>query len=495
MLIQNNQKDLLKGAAANLLGFVIRLGARLPFLFVVALLYEKEIFGQYLFAVTSVETLTTIILFGLRRTLFHFLHDDLARGDRTGVYNSILTAIMICAGIGAMIIIPIYLWKDVLFQFLPHDMARGVFIILPAALLYAFTEIFLTATRAARKMRYEVTAKSIVEPYVLLIFSAGLYFLGHVALGLYIAYWGMIISIFIYALYAFGKVYEKDIRVWRGFSLARMKEMITFSTPTAAYDFIGYLTLHIDIYFLAVIVSPRALGIYGIALQIVTIIKKIRQSFDPILEPVISQVVKQSSMQNVSDELSRVSYWIFSLQSLIFTLLIFYGNSLLGLFDATGDKAGLTLLFLIGAVIFQGSLGINELIFLYKKPSINPILSFGTLLFHGVFCYFMSLKFGILGAAISLLVSFSVTEAIRLVLVKYFFNIFPLKVTILKPLVMSGILFGYLFLLSSLIELQSALGLFFGIIGGLVVYFFAFIMIAQKEEKYTLMKKLMLKKS
>ncbi|NOZ41654.1 MAG: hypothetical protein GXP02_00570, partial [Alphaproteobacteria bacterium] len=215
---QNNQRDLLKGATANLFGFIIRLGARLPFLFVVALLYGKEIFGQYLFAVTIVETLTVVILFGFRRSLFHFLNDDLHRGDKTGIYNSVVTAMIACFTIGTALIIPIYIWKDVLFSFFPGDMARGVFFLLPTALVYALTEMLLTATRVARNMRYEVTAKSIVEPYVLLVAAVIFFYFYHQEIGLLIAYWIMNISIFIYALYAFGRVYNKDIRVWRGFS-------------------------------------------------------------------------------------------------------------------------------------------------------------------------------------------------------------------------------------------------------------------------------------
>ena len=492
---QNNRQDLLKGAAANLFGFVIRLGARLPFLFVVALLYGKEIFGQYLFAVTLVETLTAIILFGFKRSLFHFIHDDLHNNDRTGVYNTIIAALVICSVIGGAIIIPVYMMEDFLYRLFPGDMARGIFFLLPAALLYAYAEIFLTATRAARKMRYEVTAKSLVEPYVLLLFSAGLFFLGQVGTGLFIAYWVMNISVLLYALYGFGRIYEKDIRHFRGLTGQRIKEMVTFSAPTAAYDLIGVLILRIDIYLLAAIVTPGALGIYGIALQIMTIVKKVRQSFDPILEPVISHTVKQAPLKNVAKELARVSYWIFSIQALIITLLFFYGGALLSLFKVGGDEAHLTLLLLTSAIMIQGSFGLSELIFLYKKPGVNPVLSVAILILHGSLCYVLSVTYGIVGAAASLLVSYSIMEIIRLMLARYFFTIFPFDRTIFKPVIMSGALYAFLSLLSTVINLQGVLGVFLGLTGGILVYFLAFLIIAQKEERFILLQKLRLKKS
>ncbi|MCF8474355.1 MAG: polysaccharide biosynthesis C-terminal domain-containing protein [Emcibacter sp.] len=492
--LHHNQRDLLKGAAANLFGFIARLGARLPFLFVVALLYGKIIFGQYLFAVTIVETLTAIILFGFKRSLFHFLNDDLMQNNLAGVYNTVFTTMIFCLCFGSILIIPLYIGQDFFFHFFPKEMAKGVFIILPTALLYALTEILLTATRAARKMRYEVTAKSIVEPYVLLGGAAGLFVINKVELGLFYAYWLMNISIFIYALHSFSRVYKKNIRNSHWISLTKIKSMTLFSAPTAVYDLIGVLILRIDIYFLAALVSPSALGVYGIALQIVTIVKKIRQSFDPILEPVISQTMKQSSLGHVSKELSQVSYWIFSIQAMIFTLLIFYAGPLLGLFKASAGEAPLTLLILIAAVIIQGSFGLGELIFLYKKPSVNPMLSLVILFLHASLCYFMSLKFGIVGAAASLFISYGVTELLRLMLIKYFFDVIPFDLRIVKPIFISSLLFGYLKLIDTTLELQSLLGLVFGIAGGIIVYFICFFLIAQKEEKFILLRKLNIKK-
>jgi len=484
----DNQKDLLKGAAANLFGFIIRLGARLPFLLVVALLYGMETFGQYLLAVTIAETLTAIILFGFKRSIFHFLYQDIHHDDMNGMFNTIKTAMILCLFLASIILIPVYIWQDLLFPFFPAGMAKGVLILLPAAILYALAEILLTATRAARKMRYEVTAKSIIEPYVLLGFSAGLYFLHYVQLGLFIAYWMMNISIFIYAIYAFHKTYNMARHDWGRISGDKVKSMIAFSAPTAAYDLISVIILRLDIYILAAIVSPGALGVYGIALQIMTVAKKIRQSFDPILEPVISQTLKYANLGNVNKELARVSYWILSIQALIFTLLIFYSTGLLALFNITSDTAGLTLLALIGAVMIQGSFGLSELIFIYKKPGVNLCLSLVVLLLHAGFCYFLSLKFGILGAAISLIVSYSITEAMRLLLTKYFFGRIPLNKNILKPLLMASVLYGYLFLLSSFLELYSATGLVLGIIGGVFIYFLTFLIIAQKEERVNLIK-------
>jgi O-antigen/teichoic acid export membrane protein/phosphatidylglycerophosphate synthase len=491
----DTKRDLLLGASANLFGFIVRLGARLPFLLVVAILYGKELYGQYLFAVTVVETLTVIIVFGFRRTLFQFLNDDFHNNNAGGVYNTVLTALVICVGVGVSIIIPAYFVKDIFFGAFSNEMIEGVFLILPASIIYALAELLLTATRVTRKMRYEVTAKSIVEPYVLVAASVGLFYMNAVEYGLFIAYWIMNAAIFIYAIFAFRKTFGKQHRQGASISLDKIKSMISFSSPTVAYDLLGTVILRIDIYFLAAMVSPALLGIYGIALQITTITKKIRQSFDPVLEPIISRTIKRSSLKNVSDELSRVSYWIFSIQGLTFTLLLFYGAPLLGLFGASGSEITITLLILVGAVVVNGSFGLGELIFLYSKPAVNPALSLGILFLHASLSYFLIARYGIIGAASSLLIVYIVAESVRFMLVKHFFDVFPLSKEIFKVLIASSILLGYLLLVSYFVELYSVEGAVIGIIGGIAVYTFSLFAISDGDGRIVILKVLGLDKA
>jgi len=59
---------------------------------------------------------------------------------------------------------------------------------------------------------------------------------------------------------------------------------------------------------------------------------------------------------------------------------------------------------------------------------------------------------------------------------------------------MAAVLYAYLFSLSSFLELYSAAGLILGIIGGVFVYFLTFLIIAQKEERFILIKKIRFKR-
>ena len=132
--------------------------------------------------------------------------------------------------------------------------------------------------------------------------------------------------------------------------------------------------------------------------------------------------MKHVDMQQASRELAQVSSWVFTIQTLIFTLLIFYSNEMMGLFDASGQEAAFTLLFLCAATVIHSSFGLSELIFLYRKPIINPLISLGILLLHTCLCLYLIPIYGIIGAAASLALSYTVNVTAQLITVKKIFG-------------------------------------------------------------------------
>ncbi len=67
-----NEEDiaaLAKGGRTNILGFVLRLAARIPFLFVAGRLYGPEALGRFAYAILVVEFIAQLATLGLRRGL------------------------------------------------------------------------------------------------------------------------------------------------------------------------------------------------------------------------------------------------------------------------------------------------------------------------------------------------------------------------------------------------------------------------------------------
>jgi len=486
----SNKKDILKGAGANLSGFIIRLGARLPFLFVVGHWFGADAFGQYVFAVTFVETLSAIAIFGFKRSLFHFFSPHIKPNDTGQIAQIVFHAAIVSIAIALALVGVSWLLHDIMAQIFSPAMAKAALILSPAIFLFTFTEILLSATRAFRFMRYEVFTKSIVEPYCLLTLACLLYFLGFSAEGLLWSYLMMMILSLGSAIYAFFKVIAfQDLKTIR-FDFSLMKEIIRFSAPTGLYDLLNLVLLRIDVYILSALTSESTVGIYGMALQIATTVKKIRQSFDPILAPVVSQSLNENNIQTVGHEMAQVSYWILSIQALIVSILFFYGEGLMGLFGAEFVVGGLILSIIVLGDSVNGTFGVSELLLIYKKPVVAPMISAVMLIVHSIMCYVMIDQYGAMGAAISILVTYCVMNILRLLSVRSLFGVMPLDFRILRPLFAAAAMILTMFAANTIYPLISLGGLISLIFVLIPLYMWILYMQFSKDEKARLRKML-----
>ena len=64
---------LARGGRLNAFGFILRLAARLPFLFIAGRVYGAEALGRFAYAVLTVEFASQLATFGLRRGLAQLL--------------------------------------------------------------------------------------------------------------------------------------------------------------------------------------------------------------------------------------------------------------------------------------------------------------------------------------------------------------------------------------------------------------------------------------
>ena len=480
---QDNKKDIAKGAGANFGGFLIRLGARVPFLLLAGHLYGAGVFGQFVFAVTYVETLSVLAVFGFKRSIFKFLNGHIRDRNMSGAAKTVVNCLMIVLCFAALIVLATYIGSPLLQWLFREEMAQAALMLAPAILVYSLTEILLASTRAFRLMRYEIFTKSIMEPYSLLGFGALLYFLGVKEQGLLMAYLFMISLSFCSALYGFSRLFS--LQHFRGFSpdIPLIRSMMSFSGPTAAYDLGNFFLQRVDVLMLSSLTSSTTVGIYGMALNVATTVKKIRQSFDPILEPVLSQSAETDDLSKTVSEMAQVSYWMASIQVIIVILLFYFGSALMSLFGSEFAVAGIMLSLIILGDAVNGSLGISELLLLYKKPAANPLIIFIILPLHLLLCYLLTSRYGGEGAALSIFITYVAMNIVRLAVVRRLFAIFPLDARLLRPLCAGGVAILILSLGEKVIELNSLPGVLGGLLIVLPCYFASIYLLSSSNER------------
>ncbi len=90
---RNDLAALARGGRINFLGFLLRLAARLPFLFIAGRMYGAEALGRFAYAVLVVEFVAQLSTLGLKRGLA----EQLSKTDKPHVcvtWDALLLAFM-----------------------------------------------------------------------------------------------------------------------------------------------------------------------------------------------------------------------------------------------------------------------------------------------------------------------------------------------------------------------------------------------------------------
>jgi O-antigen/teichoic acid export membrane protein len=158
---------LAKGGRTNVFGFLLRLAARIPFLFIAGRLYGPEALGRFAYAILIIEFVAQLASLGLRRGLAELL----AKGDRPHAHMiaDAFFAAMAASALGAAFLIML---PELMF---PNSGINGLDRFLPLAIFaIVATDIALSALAYKFDIASTVRARAIVEPWTISIAAGAL---------------------------------------------------------------------------------------------------------------------------------------------------------------------------------------------------------------------------------------------------------------------------------------------------------------------------------
>jgi O-antigen/teichoic acid export membrane protein len=461
--------DIARGALALLAGFAGRSVARILFLFFAGNFYGAARLGEMASVIAVVEILIMVGIFGFRRSLMEILES--AKDDAGRLYALILSALTVTAAIGTVLAAALALVWD----YIGLNMKTAHYPLLAFIIPFiGLMEIFLTATRFKRRMRYEVLARSVVEPWTLALLTLAFYFAGNTAFGLLGSYAGSLMAAFAFSLYAFGREYEWRALFAAPFNMAFIRRVGFFSGPTAVVDAIGIAFRRADIIFLSLFTPDATVGIYYGVQNLATIVQKTRHMFDPMLSPVVSQTLSRRGSEGASEQLAQVCRWIFTLLCLQLALLAFYGKPLLTLIGPGFEAGARALVIVLGAEALEGTLASAELPFVFRRPWLNLGMTASGFTAHLIGLSLLVPRFGMAGAATSFLIAITLLNGARLVAVWRVFQIKLLGLAYFKPILAGAGAFLALLYTGQVLELTRpwlvplGLALGIGVFAGLV---------------------------
>ncbi|MBH9536424.1 oligosaccharide flippase family protein [Novosphingopyxis sp. YJ-S2-01] len=363
---------LAKGGRTNITGFVLRLAARLPFLFIAGRMYGPELLGRFAYAILIVEFAAQLATMGLRRGLAEQL-SEIEDGHSALVYDGILLAVLVSLVAGAALIaVPQIMY--------PNSEIRGLDRMLPLVIpAIAVTEITLAALAYRYDIKATVRARAIVEPWTVSIAAFPLYYI-FPRDGLVISYVISMVAALITALIPFFRSYGVP-KNWTP-RFAGLLEMSRRNFPLAAADGVEWGSRRLDLAILGLFASPAVVGIYYVAQQVASLPQKLKTSFDPILGPVITRNLKDDRKGAIAAQVSQVGFWIIAAQMAVSLALGLPGEAVMGVIGPEFVGGTGALAFLLMAEVAAAPAVVSEATLVYIARHRNLVISLSVLAFQ-----------------------------------------------------------------------------------------------------------------
>jgi O-antigen/teichoic acid export membrane protein len=360
---------LAKGGRTNFFGFLLRLAARLPFLFIAGRYYGADALGRFASALVVVELIAMLCTMGEKRGLAQRLSESDADPGHV-VADGLVMAVLAGSLTGLVLwLLPYPMFPSGTYT----EIDRLLVLAIPAL---AMTEILLAAQAYRYDVGATVRARAIVEPWTISIVAGAMIFAVPDS-GLAIAYLASIYAALLASAWPFLRTYGWP-RGWRP-GVRRMAAMTGRGLPLAAADAIEWGTRRLDLLILGLFAAPTAVGVYYVAQQVASLPQKLKTSFEPILGPVLTRKLKERDYPAIAKQVCQVGFWIMAAQAGVGLALGIPGEAIMGVVGPGFVGGTGALAFLLAAEVVAATAVVSEAALVYVARLRNLWISIATI--------------------------------------------------------------------------------------------------------------------
>lgn len=362
---QDDIAALAKGGRTNIFGFLLRLAARLPFLFIAGRWYGADTLGRFAYAVLVVEFAAQLATLGLKRGLAGALSQTERPHSHVVTDAMVVTLAASLFAVGLLVVFPQAMFPNSGINGLDRLLA---FIVIAVA----GSDVALAACAYRFDIGATVRARSIIEPWAISI--------GAFAFSFYSTRDGLILS---YVVSMIAALVASIIPMTRHYGIpygwrpdvGRLWRLARRNLPLAAADGVEWGSRRLDLAILGLFVSPAVVGVYYVAQQVASLPQKLKTSFDPILGPVITRNLAEGNLTAIARQVSQVGFWIIAAQAGIALALGIPGEAVMGLVGPHFVGGTGALAFLLLAEVVAATAVVSESALVYIARHRNLIVS------------------------------------------------------------------------------------------------------------------------
>ena len=393
-----------------------------------------EKYGIYMLALSFVEVLGLMVLFGIDTAMVRFVSHHMARNEFGHVKGVISLGTRVAAISGLCIGGGTFLMADLIGAdiFRKPELAHVLRIMILSLPFVALMNVILSALEGSRLIKYRIVVEQVARPTVRFILVAAAFGIGWRLMGVV---WAWVIASFIAFLLSGYFLIREERKVHGEIVRKSMKDIFKFSLTVWIDRMLSKNNRIIGVLLIGVFLTADQAGIYSVGQRIIPLVLIPFMAFNTIYSPIISGLFAKNSLNELEATYKVGSRWIIGLTLPIFVLMMAFSKEIVLVFGkGFADSHKVLLVLLISQMINVGTGSTSSVLSMTGKPIYNLVNSVIALLLNVSLCIVMIKKFSTVGAAYSLGISIVVVNFLQIAEVYYLYRIHPFSLAQLKLL-------------------------------------------------------------
>lgn len=422
----------LRGTAANYVAALLQTSV-FVFHVLAARLFGRTAYGAYIFAWSLVEMGCKVGVMGMDKGMLRGVAAARARGDEAAEVLVPATGLKVATA--ASLVVIGALWWVAWVQETP-EYGSAVLALSPLVLTWSLTLVFVSATMATGTMRYNLIVRGLIEPAALvaMVLIYGLCVVDGRETGVALSHLSASALAALAGAWAFSRRSNARAVTRAALSEAPDRSLVRFALPVMVAELLNQSIYRLDIVFLGLFLAdPKTVASYGAAVLIAGVISSIRYAFDPVLSPLVAECVTRGERERLAANLTRMTRWVLILSLPVFSTVVVFGDTLLGLWGPGYADLHVPLVILAVAHLVNAALGLHQWPVVMSGRSRLDLRN-NTLGFVVTVGLHVTLipTWGATGAAIATLVGNLVYRGLQVTQVRAFFRINPFNHPLFK---------------------------------------------------------------
>ena len=200
---------------------------------------------------------------------------------------------------------------------------------------------------------------------------------------------------------------------------AEVRALVRRSVPIAFYDLCNIGIMQVDVIMLGLFVghapgvTPETLGIYIAATEIAGGLRKVNSAFNPIFAPIVAQHLSSGRIDKAEESYGYLARWMLGILLPAVIGMAIGSDALMSIFGPSFRLGTVWLMIVACACALNAFVGLGETILMIKRPGVNLFNSATALCVTVAANLILIPRFGPLGAAIGMLVPYSLQGLLR----------------------------------------------------------------------------------